>query len=252
VHFAFSLEDLRGLRAHRGAGERIGLAVQLAALRFLGFVPAELSDAPREVVRHVGEQIGVAAATFTRYAREVDARTRRRHVADVIEHAGWRTCGPSDWSALAGWLIERALEHDTPSILFGQALDQLRAERIVRPGLDRLMRTVSMARADARKEIRRRMDPELTPERCDELDELLVNDPTLGMARLGSPSANSMRSKPTSSVSSCWTRSSMLFSTPTSTTARSAAPSGRLARSDWRTRSAARRSAHPVTAGIWS
>ena len=122
VHFTFSLEDLRWLRIHRGAGERIGLAVQLAALRFLGFIPAELSDAPREVARHVGEQIGVAAATFTRYAREVDARTRRRHVADVIEHAGWRTCGPSDWSALAGWLTERALEHDTPSILFGRRL----------------------------------------------------------------------------------------------------------------------------------
>ncbi len=44
------------------------------------------------------------------------------------------------------------------------------------------MRTVSMARADARKEIRRRMDPELTPTRCDELDELLDTDPTLGRA----------------------------------------------------------------------
>ncbi len=200
AYFMLSLEDLRWLRSHRGAGERIGLAVQLAVLRFLGFVPAELSDAPREVARHVGEQIGVAAATFTRYAREVDARTRRRHVADVIEHAGWRTCGPSDWSALGGWLTARALEHDTPSILFGQALDQLRAERIVRPGLDRLMRTVSTARADARKEIRRRMDPELTPERCDELDELLVNDPTLGMARLvwlgaGATSASSDAAK---------------------------------------------------------
>jgi len=200
VHFAFSLEDLRWLRSHRGAGERIGPAVQLAALRFLGFIPTELSDAPREVARHVGEEIGVAAATFTRYAREVDGRTRRRHLADVIEHAGWRTCGPSDWSALAGWLTERALEHDTPSILFGQALDQLRAERILRPGLDRLMRTVSMARADARKEIRRRMDPDLTPERCDELDELLVNDPTLGMARLvwlgaGATSASSDAAK---------------------------------------------------------
>ncbi len=200
VHFAFSLEDLRWLRSHRGAGERIGLAVQLAALRFLGFIPAELSDAPREVARHVGDQIGVAAATFRRYAREVDGRTRRRHVADVIEHAGWRTCGPADWSALAGWLTERALEHDTPSILFGQALDQLRAERIVRPGLDRLMRTVSTARADARKEIRRRMDPELTPERCDELDELLVTDPTLGVARLvwlgaGATSASSDAAK---------------------------------------------------------
>ena len=99
-----------------------------------------------------------------------------------------------------GWLTERALEHDTPTILFGQALDQMRAERIVRPGLDRLTRTVATARADGRREIRRRLGPDLTPERCDELDELLVTDPALGVARLvwlnaGATSASSDAAK---------------------------------------------------------
>lgn len=184
AHFTFWLEDLRWVRSHRGAVERIGLAVQLAALRFLGFIPGELVDTPPEVARHVGNQIGVAPATFTRYAREVDGRTRRRHVAAVVEQARWRACTQPEWNALAGWLTERALEHDTPTVLFGQALDQLRAERVVRPGLDRLMRAVSSARVAGRKEIRRRLDPDLTPERCDELDELLVTDPELGVARL--------------------------------------------------------------------
>ena len=46
AYFTFSLEDLRWLRRHRGAGERIGLAVQLAALRFLGFIPDELAETP--------------------------------------------------------------------------------------------------------------------------------------------------------------------------------------------------------------
>jgi Domain of unknown function (DUF4158) len=184
AHFTFSLEDLRWVRSHRGAVERIGLAVQLAALRFLGFIPGELVDTPPEAARHVGNQIGVAPATFTRYAREVDGRTRRRHVAAVVEHAGWRACAAPQWIALAAWLTERALEHDTPTVLFGQALDQLRAQRVVRPGLDRLMRAVSSARVAGRKEIRRRLDPDLTPDRCDELDELLVTDPTLGVAPL--------------------------------------------------------------------
>ena len=184
AYFTLSLEDLRWLRSHRGAVERIGLAVQLAALGLLGFIPSELVDTPREVVRHVAKQVGVAPAAFTRYARDTDGRTRRRHVAAVIEHAGWRTCGQRDWSVLARWLTERALEHDTPTVLFGQALDRLRSERVVRPGLDRLMRAVSSARVNARKEIRRRLDPDLTPERCDELDTLLVTDPVLGVARL--------------------------------------------------------------------
>ena len=110
AYFTLSLEDLRWLRSHCGAVDRIGLAVQLAALGFLGFIPSELVETPREVVRHVAKQVGVAPATFTRYARDTDGRTRRRHVAAVIEHAGWRTCGQRDWSVLARWLTERALE----------------------------------------------------------------------------------------------------------------------------------------------
>ena len=96
--------------------------MQLAALGLLGFVPAELGDTPPELTRHVGDQIGVAAATFTRYARGVDGRTRRRHVAAVVEHAGWRGCAAPEWNALAEWLTERALEHDTPTVLFGRRL----------------------------------------------------------------------------------------------------------------------------------
>jgi len=126
----------------------------------------------------------VAAATFTRYARDVDGRTRRRNVAAVVEHADCWACAQREWNALSAWLTERALEHDTPTVLFGQALDQLRAERVVRPGLGRLMRAVSTARVSGRREIRRRLDRDLTPERCDELDELLVTDSALGVARL--------------------------------------------------------------------
>jgi hypothetical protein len=94
-----SLEDRRWVRSHRGAVVRIGLAVQMSGLRFLGFVPADLAGAPREVVQFMAKQIGVAAATFTRYIREVDGRTRRRHVAAVVEQPGWRVCGQGEWKA---------------------------------------------------------------------------------------------------------------------------------------------------------
>jgi TnpA family transposase len=184
AHFTLSIEDRRWVRSHRGAAERIGLAVQLCGLGYLGFVPADLASTPREVVAFVATQIGVAVATFTRYAREVDGRTRRRHVAAVVEQAGWRLCGPGEWKALGDSVTARALEHDTPSVLFRQALSQLRTDKVVRPGLDRLMRAVSSARVTAQEEIRRRLDPELTPERCDQLDALVATDSELGVARL--------------------------------------------------------------------
>ncbi len=167
AYFTLSVEDRRWVRSHRGAVERIGLAVQLGGLAFLGFVPDDLTGTPGEVVAWVAGQVSVAAATFNRYATGVDGRTRRRHLAAVVERAGWRVCGPGEWKVLGDWLTVRALEHDTPSVLFRQALNQLRADRVVRPGLDRLMRAVATARVTAQDEIRRRLDPELSARRCE-------------------------------------------------------------------------------------
>jgi hypothetical protein len=93
-------------------------------------------------------------------------------------------CGRGEWKALGDWLTVRATEHDTPSVLFRQALQQLRSEHVVRPGLERLTRAVSAARVNAAAEIRRRLDPELTERRCQQLDALLATDPELGVARL--------------------------------------------------------------------
>ncbi len=105
-------------------------------------------------------------------------------MAAVIERAGWASCGPSERKRLADWLLSRALEHDDASLLFGQVLEHLRKERIVRPGLDRLLRSVGEARAAADKELHWRLRPQLNPARCEQLDALVVNDPELGMAPL--------------------------------------------------------------------
>jgi len=183
-YFSLDVEDLRWARSHRGSATRLGLAVQLCALRFLGFVPGDLATAPAEITDRLAERLGVAASTLARYSDDVDGRLRRLHVASVIERAGWRSCGPGERKQLADWLVARALEHDDASLLFGQVLEHLRAERIVRPGLDRLLRSVGEARAAADKEVHWRLRPQLNPKRCEQLDALVVTDPDLGMAPL--------------------------------------------------------------------
>ncbi len=193
-HFSLDVGDLRWVRSHRGAATRLGLGLQLCALRFLGFVPAELASTPAEVTQRVAERIGVAPGALARYVAEVDGRLRRLHVASVLERAGWSSCGRSERKRLADWLVARAIEHDDASLLFAQALQHLRAERIARPGLDRLLREVGEARALAEREVHWRLRPQLDAERCAQLDALAANDPALGMAPLtwldkGAPSA---------------------------------------------------------------
>ena len=51
--------DLVAIR--RGAANRLGLALQLCALRYLGFVPRNLSAAPRSAACFVADQLRSSA-----------------------------------------------------------------------------------------------------------------------------------------------------------------------------------------------
>jgi hypothetical protein len=63
-------------------------------------------------------------------------------------------------------------------------LEHLRAERVVRPGLDRVARAVATARVAADEETYRRLVPVLASFDGDALDALLVTDPARGVAPL--------------------------------------------------------------------
>jgi hypothetical protein len=184
AHFTLPLDDLRWVRSFRGSANRLALAVQLCGLGFLGYVPHDLSSVPSEVVVRLADRVGVAPSALDRYRREAGERLRREHAALVVEQAGWTTCGRGEWKTLGDWLVARALEHDSTPVLFRQALDYLRAERIVRPGLDRLLRAIGSARVTADSELHRRLRPQLTEARCAQLDRLIDTDPDKGVAPL--------------------------------------------------------------------
>jgi hypothetical protein len=56
--FTLDLGDLRWLRTHAGAMNRLGLAIQLCALRYLGFIPGSLGAPPAELLAPGGQGRG--------------------------------------------------------------------------------------------------------------------------------------------------------------------------------------------------
>src|ERR1700710_402471 len=71
--FTLSIEDLRWVRSCRSRHakpDRLGLAVQLCALPFLGFIPTELTATPTEVVECLAKRIGVPPKELARRARQ--------------------------------------------------------------------------------------------------------------------------------------------------------------------------------------
>ena len=97
---------------------------------------------------------------------------------------GFRRATPLDFYALHTWLVERALEHDKPTLLLQLACEKLYREKMVRPGVTRLERLVATARDQAHDETFRRLIPLLTDERKAFLDGLLTPDPQTGRTLL--------------------------------------------------------------------
>ncbi len=181
VYFTLGPSDRQQSLAHRQPHNRLGFALQLCALRFLGFCPDDLTTAPAEAVQYVAHQLALAPEVLARYGQREQTRTAQ--LQEVQQYLGYRDASAEDLAALTTWLVARAQEHDKPTVLFQQATDKLQRDKIVRPGVTVLERLVATARERAYKETLRQLEPLLTPERRTWLDGLLIRDPPLGRTR---------------------------------------------------------------------
>lgn len=185
-YFTLTGPNRAAIPARSAPANRLGFALSLCTVRYLGFCPEDLAGAPGDVVWYVSEQLGVPAEALKSYGER--PQTRTDHLLEVHRHLGYRRPSEAELADLSRWLVERALEHDDPSLLVRTAAERLKAEKLVRPGLWLLERMVADARERAYEETFRAVSPLLTPETRAGLDGLLVAEtpsrPT-PLARLG-------------------------------------------------------------------
>jgi len=131
-YFTLSGSDLDLVRRQRGDHNRLGFALQLCALRYIGFSPDDLETVPTAAMTFVAEQLQASPAALHDYGGR--SQTRTEHLQQIQLRLGFRDATREDFSALADWLLARALEHDKPSLLFQLACEHLHAEKIIRPG----------------------------------------------------------------------------------------------------------------------
>jgi hypothetical protein len=144
--FKLSPADLRFAFKHRGDG-RLGVAVQLCALRWLGFVPDDLAAIPQPALLSLCDQLEANTGDLDGYGAR--GQTRTDQLAAARAHAGFRPWDAPEASALEAWLTVRAMEHERPKALFTLASEQLHVLRIARPSVDQLVRLIGAARERA-------------------------------------------------------------------------------------------------------
>ena len=116
----------------RGPADRLGLAVTLCSLPWLGFVPDDVAAAPQAAVVRLAGRLQVDPAALRLYGRR--AKTRTEHLRLAARYLGWRAAGPLELKELDEFLLARALEHDSPLLLFRLACEYLISARVIRPG----------------------------------------------------------------------------------------------------------------------
>ena len=164
------------------AAGRLGFALQLGALRHLGFCPDDLTSAPPEVVRFLADQLKVDPRALSAYGQR--AQTRTDHFLAVQAYLGFRKPDAEERKRLTRWLLDRALEHDRPLLLWQLACEKLVADKVVRPGVTVLERMIVTARRRAEHETMRRLAVVLDGPGRSLLDGLLIPDESTGQTRL--------------------------------------------------------------------
>ncbi len=184
--FTLTPADVAFVAARRGRGpsERLGLAVQLCTLPWLGFVPDEVSAAPPVAVARLGARLGVDPGVLASYGER--EQTRTDHLRLVSEYLGWKPApsGGFELKDLEEFILSRAMEHDSPSLLFGLAREYLLSAKTVRPGVLTMMRLVATARSTAGALTYEKVSHLLNDQVTSDLDRLLTFDDAVGLTRL--------------------------------------------------------------------
>lgn len=173
-HFHLDDADRAFLGRHRGEHMRLGCAVQLGTVRFLGTFLDDPSDAPASVVRCMADQLGFRADGHMAAYRA--STWRWRHPVEIRQAYGYRSLEePGVGFHLARWLYGLCwIGTDRPSTLFDRATAWLVGRKVLLPGVTTLERLVARVRARVAERLWRELTRGLVPEQQAQLEALLI------------------------------------------------------------------------------
>jgi TnpA family transposase len=140
--------DMRLIAKRRGDHNRMGFALQMVTVRFLGTFLADPLDVPTEVLDYVAQQLEIAdPSCVKRYLER--KKTPLEHQWELAREDGWRAFADAE-EELTRWADDRAwTTGDGPKTIFDAAVAWLRKQRVLLPGLSTLDRLVAQVHDEA-------------------------------------------------------------------------------------------------------
>ena len=173
-YFHLDDADRELVMAKRWDHMRLGFAVQLGTVRFLGTFLDDLAGVPAGVTADLARQLGIGNPDCIAVYRE--GRARWQHAREIRLRLGYcEFTDPFTGFRLARWLYALCWTGtDRPSVLFDRATAWLVSEKVLLPGASALERLVARIRDRAARRLWRSLSRDITRAQREQLDGLLL------------------------------------------------------------------------------
>ena len=171
-YFHLDEADLEFIFDRRGNHNRLGFALQITSVRFLGKFLSEPTFVPINAQQFVATQLSILdVSVLSDYAtRET---TEREHTALIRTHYGYREMSDCKFR-LSRLLYARAwISNERPSLMFDFATAWLIQNKVLLPGVSTLSRLIIDIRKRASKRLWRLLSTLPTVEQKEKLNQLL-------------------------------------------------------------------------------
>jgi TnpA family transposase len=175
-YFHLSDDDMEAIWPLRGNHNRLGYAVQLTTLRYLGSFPNNFHEIPDVVMQTLCRQLEVQDADCIKHY--VRNRGYERHAIEIQARYGYRIFTDTQVGLrLTRWLYALCWTGtDRPGDLFRRATTWLLANKVLLPGVSVLERFISQLRSRVERHLWHTLGRNVTLEQKRSLQELLTSN----------------------------------------------------------------------------
>ncbi len=170
-YYTFTETDMDIINRHRRDYNRLGFAVQLCCLRNPGWSLGSINDIPDKVLAYIAEQLQVNPKEFEQYAQREN--TRLEHLQELREEYGYRNFSEADSNYLSECLMPYAMENDNVGRLIREAIDEMKKQMIILPGITKIEKVVNDVLQKADDTVISLINECLTNAQRKRLDELI-------------------------------------------------------------------------------
>ncbi|EUJ42337.1 Tn3 family transposase [Listeria riparia] len=150
ARYFFDKQELAFIATQRSAANRLGIALQMAFMKYPGYPFQNISEIPERLLSFIANQISVQPNLICDY--KIQTTTGDSHISRVKKLYKLESFSLTHYKKLSHWLFEHAWGTDQGDLLFEILLSEVRRRKIILPAISTLEELVRGARYRARSQ----------------------------------------------------------------------------------------------------